>query len=126
MSKALRIFSLTIGIAAIPVYVYDAKLNGRWDSEGFLLAVGLLALVILEPPVALMIRGYFARKKAREEREKKERLLSEQRAREAEVRRKRLEREAAADRLAEEAEREATRRKADETWNQRRQKVNLG
>jgi len=126
LSKALRIFSLTIGIAAIPVYVYDAKLNGRWDSEGFLLAVGLLALVILEPPVALMIRGYFARKKAREEREKKERLLSEQRAREAEVRRKRLEREAAADRLAEEAEREATRRKADETWNQRRQKVNLG
>lgn len=126
MSKALRIFSLTIGIAAIPVYVYDARLRGQWDSDGMVLAVGLLALVILEPPVALMIRGYFARKKAREEREKQERLLSEQRAREAEVRRKRLEREAAADRLAEEAEREATRRKADETWNQRRQKVNLG
>lgn len=126
MSKALRIFSLAIGVAAIPVYVYDAKLNGRWDSDGLLLAVALLALVILEPPVSLMIRGYFARKKAREEREKQERLLSEQRAREAEVRRKRLEREAAAERLAEEAEREANRRKADETWNQRRQKVNLG
>lgn len=126
MSKALRIFSLTVGVAAIPVYVYDAKLNGRWDSEGFSLAVALLALVILEPPIALMIRGYFARKKAREEREKQERLLSEQRAREAEARRKRLEREAAADKLAEAAEREANRRKADETWNQRRQKVNLG
>lgn len=126
MSKALKIFSITVAVVAIPVYVYDAKLSGRWDSEGFSLAVALLALVILEPPIALMIRGYFARKKAREEREKRERLLSEQRAREAEARRKRIEREAAADKLAEEAERRESRRKADEAWAQRRQKVNLG
>ena len=126
MSKALRFFCLSVGAAAVPVYMYDAKLTGRWDSDGIFLAVGLIALVILEPPVAMMVRGYFARKKAREEREKQERLLAEQRAKDAEVRKKRLEREAAADKLAEEAERREARRKADEAWSQRRQKVNLG
>lgn len=126
MSKALRIFSLTVGIAAVPVYVYDAKINGRWDSDGIALALGLIALVVLEPPVAMMIRSYLARKRAREEREKQERLLAERQAREAEIRNKRLEREAAADKLAEEAERREARRKADEAWAQRRQKVNLG
>ncbi len=119
MSKALRIFSISIVIVAIPLYAYDAKLRGQWDSDGMVLALGLLALVILEPPIALMVRGYFARKKARELREKQERALAEQRSREAEIRKKRLEREAAAQKLADQTEREANRRKADETWNQR-------
>lgn len=118
MSK-LRVFCIAVGIVSAPVYFIDAKVNGVWDSGGILLTVGLVVLVLLEPPVALMVRGYFARKKAREEREERERALAERRSMEAEIRKKRLEREAAAQKLAEQAEREANRRKADETWNQR-------
>lgn len=116
MSKAIRYFCLSVGAAAIPVYVYDAKLTGRWDSDGISLAVGLIALVILEPPVAMMVRGYFARKKAREEREKKEKAEAAKKAAEAEKQRVQRERLAAAQSAADEAERLETRRKANEAW----------
>lgn len=121
MSKALRVLCLTIGIVAIPVYVLDAKLRGRWDAEGVLLSVGLIALVLLEPPISFLVRAYFARRKERKAREEHERLMAGQRAREAEVLRKRLAREAAED----EAERTAEKIKAAEILKGRRQKVNL-
>lgn len=116
MSTKLGLFCIALGAVSIPVYVLDAKVNGRWDSDGVFLAGGLILLAVLEPPLALMIRGYFTRKKIREEREERERAEAAMKAAKAEKLTKQRERDAAVQRAADEAERQEARRKANEAW----------
>ena len=114
--KLLGSACLFLGGTGILLYAYDAKLTGRWDSDGLLLSAGLVAVVILEPPISFAVRGYFARKKAREERERREAEEAERRRIAGEKERVRRERLAAAQAAADEAERLENRRKAAEAW----------
>lgn len=113
MPKALKVIFFIICIGVLPLYWWDAKLRGVWDSDGLFAIFGTFALV----PVTYLIRWYFVRKWARKERERREREAAAERALQEEAKRKRIERE--------EAEAEADRqRKASEASEtlRRRQK----
>lgn len=110
--KHLGVFCFLIGSLGIFLHVYEARITGVWDSDGLRLIATLMILVLLEPPVAFAIRGYLAHKKAKEEREKREREEAARKQEEAERLRIRRERLAA----EEETERRKSRRKAAEAW----------
>lgn len=80
MQKAIRIICLTAVGLSLPVFYADARLNGHWDAEGVLAAIFLALLVVFEPPVSLLVRRYFAWKRAERERLEREREEAEQRA----------------------------------------------
>jgi len=95
MPKALRFLMLAIAVVSVPVYWWDARIRGQWDSDGVRATVAAVLVFVLERPVELWIRRHLARKRAREEREKLEREEAVRNAAKAEARRKRLEREEA-------------------------------
>ena len=80
MQKAIRIICLAAVGLSMPVFYVDARLNGHWDAEGVFAAIFLALLVVFEPPVSLLVRRYFAWKKAERERLEHEREEAEQRA----------------------------------------------
>lgn len=117
MSKA-RFALIAVCAISLPVYWWDARIRGVWDSEGVIISIGALAFIILEPLISVIVRSYFAQRRARKERERRASEIAEERARLAEtarIEREREEAEAAAERRRQTAE-------ADEAWRKRQKR----
>lgn len=112
MSKVLRNVCLTAGFISLPVYYVDAKIHGRWDTEGVMLALGLIVLVIFEPPLASYVRNRIREKREREEADRKKKLADAIAARDAPIIAERNRREAEAEAAKEAAEKAAAIREA--------------
>ncbi len=107
--RKLFITILILAGISFPLYWWDAKVLGRWDSDGVLISLSAIAIVLLEPPISFAIRSYLAWRRSERERIKREREAALRESREREARRKRLE--------AEEAEAETIRRRTIELAN---------